>query len=194
MDYLDNSVLGVTNVREVLLILHLIGLAIGAGAAYFSEALFSHSLKDKVISETEYYIIKLASAVVWVGLSIMFVTGLLIFLGDSERLLDSSKFLAKMTILVILIFNGVVFHVKQIPALKKYIGKNLAKSKGFKKELSTPFFIGGAVSGVSWTAAIVLGALPGIDLTYLEIMQLYIAVALIASVGALGLRLIILRP
>ena len=93
-----------------------------------------------------------------------------------------------MAILAVLIINGILFHLNQIPALGKHLDRNLAEDKKFMSKLSIPFFIGGAISGVSWTAAIVLGALPGVDLTVLEILQIYLAVAMIACVASLGIR------
>lgn len=187
-EFLKTELFGILTGYELLLLFHLFGLALGAGAAFFSDFLFSHILKDKKIDKKEYEILKLASAVVWIGLSVLIVSGFLIFLGASDRLLDSSKFLAKMSILAVLFANGILFHFTQIPRLGKYIGKDLRQTD-FVSKYATKFFIGGAVSGVSWAAALVLGGLSRLDMSYPTIMLLYGA----ALVPAVGLSLLLKR-
>lgn len=182
-DYLSIEVFNLTTVYKLLIIVHLIGLALGAGAAFFSDFLFTHILKDRIIRIAEFNILKLASSVVWIGLSVLVASGLAIFLGDTERLLDSPKFLAKMTIVFTLFVNGLLFHFIHLPRIEKLLGKDLSKSKLFMNNYANSFFISGAVSGVSWMAALVLGGIGSIDLSYLTIMGLYL-LAVAASVPA----------
>lgn len=190
--FLDSEVLGITTGREVVLLVHLFGLALGAGAAFFSDFLFTHIIKDKRIDDKEYSLLRLASSVVWLGLSVLFISGLLIFIGDTERLLDASKFLAKMTIVFILLVNGIYFHFSHIPKLRKVVGKKLDR-RVFKKKQSRLFFMSGAVSGVSWAAALVLGGLSSLSLSYLQIMGLYVAVLLPAVLFSLVLEKLFFR-
>lgn len=187
-DYLSNEVFGLVTIYELLLTFHLVGLALGAGAAFFSDFLFSYILKDKKISLPEYGILKLASTVVWIGLCVLVATGILIFLGDTERLLASSKFLAKMTIVFILFINGVLFHFKQIPMLYRFTDIDLSKDKEFKSKYASPFFIGGAVSGVSWMAALVLGSITFVDLSYFAIIAIYLAALFVSIPVSLQLK------
>ena len=187
-EYLSYEIFELGNVYQLLVIFHLIGLALGAGAAFYSDFLFTDVLKDHKFDKTEYRILKLTSRVVWLGLFVLTISGLLIFLGNTEDLLDSPKFLAKMTIVGVLTLNGVLFHFYQMPRLKRYVGKGLRGNKDFKDNFAGPFFIGGAVSGVSWVAALVLGSLRTIDLSYYQIMAIYLVVLAVAATVALQVK------
>ena len=188
MNFLDYEVFGLADIYRVLLIVHLFGLALGAGAAFFSDFLFSKIMKDKKVDKTEFGILELTSKVVWIGLAVLVVSGVAIFIGASDRLAESTKFQAKVTIVFILFVNGLVFHFKQIPELKKLIGKDLSKNKNFMRKNANNFFIGGAISGVSWAAALVLGTLKPIDLSYLQIILIYAGVMLLAAGASLQIK------
>jgi len=192
-EFLSVEIFGLATVKSVVLLLHLFGLALGAGAAFFSDFLFFNILKDKKINQTEYRILKLVSGVVWLGLSLLLISGLLLFAGHYEELIHLDKFLAKMTIVSILILNGILFHFIHIPALGKYINKDLSKSKEFMQKYANSFFISGAISGVSWVAAIVLGGLELATLSYWFIMGAYLIASLIASILALNMKRKILK-
>lgn len=185
--FLTQEVIAAVTIYQIFIILHLFGLALGAGAAFFSDFLFTHIMKERRITDEQFAILQINSRVIWLGLSILIVTGLCIFLGNTERLLDSSKFLAKMSIVSILTLNGILFHFKHIPMLKRYIGKKLNQSMSFYKE-STSLFMSGALSGVSWAAALVLGALSFVDLSYPVIMLIYAVVVVLAVISSIGLQ------
>ena len=163
-------------------ILHLIGVAFGAGGAYISGFIFLSSIKDNKLSGTEIRFLKLSSSMVWTGVFILVVSGILIFYLDPEKYLASSKFLAKMTIVGVVIFNGILYHVHHIPVLIEKVGKKIH----FEKYKS--LFISGAVSFVSWTFALVLGVLRGVPYNYLSIMAVYVLLLLISMAGALAFR------
>lgn len=183
-ELLANEVFGLATVRQVVIIVHLFGLAIGAGAAFFSDFLFTEALKDRTISKDEFRIIDLTSTVVWVGLAVLLTSGAILFFSDIDKYLDSSKFIAKMSIILILAVNGLVFHYKHFPIFQRSIGKKIT-SKSIAVPLR-PVFISGAVSGVSWAAAIVLGSLSSVPLSYYAIMGIYAVVISVAAwVGVL---------
>ena len=166
-----------------MIIVHLFGLALGAGAAFFSDFLFTDILKDRRISKDEFRLIQLASRVVWIGLAVLFVSGLVLFLGDVDRYLDSSKFLAKMSIVLVAAINGVVFHFKHFKLLEKLVGKDLSKDKS-AGEILKPMFVSGAVSGVSWAAALILGSLSFVSWGYWTIIGLYAGGVVLAALAA----------
>lgn len=185
-EILQYQIFEIASVRQVIVIMHLFGLALGAGVAFYSESLFSNVLKDRVISKDEYRLINNASFMIWIGLTILFVSGLILFLSNIQAHLDSPKFLAKMSIVFILFINGLLFRYVHVPVLKKIVGKDIRKSKEFAK-MAKPFFISGAISGTSWAAALVLGSLRSIPLSYLTIMLIYALV--LAGASMLGLKL-----
>lgn len=173
-DFLQTEYFDLFTGKQLLIIGHLFGLALGAGGAFWSDFLFTHILKDRKFSTEELGILKLTSTVVWIGLSILLVTGTLIFLGDSERLLDSTKFLAKITIIGVLTVNGVLFHFKYIPQLDKIAGKDI---RGAQSMNLRGMFASGGLSGVSWAFALILGALSSVPYSYFAVMSFYTIVA-----------------
>jgi Kef-type K+ transport system membrane component KefB len=140
-------------------------------------------MKDKKVTSEEFSYLALASKIVWVGLVILAASGLVLFLLDPDRLLESSKFLAKISIVFLLFINGVIFHARHLPKLKKHVGKKINKSKPFAQSSKTLFMSGGA-STISWATVLVLGAISGTTLGYFTILALYslaLGIALIIS-------------
>jgi hypothetical protein len=171
--------------RSALTILHLIGVVIGAGGAIASDFMFFSSVKDERISHTEMRFLKLGSKMVWLGLSILFISGGLIFLGDVARYSVSTKFLAKMTIVGIITINGILFHIFHIPHLHRHAGTHFPSSDEFTRKLPV-LVASGVVSMVSWMSALVLGSLHSIPYSYLSIMSLYFFALIIGiTVGVL---------
>lgn len=166
-------------IKAVLTIIHLLGVVFGAGGAIASDFMFFKSLKDMKISKTEMGFLTLGSKMVWIGLIIIIVSGGLIFNLDPDHYINSSKFLAKMTIVGIILLNGILLHVKLIPHLKRHLGKKLPLSPEFQKDQPV-LFASGAVSITSWIGALVLGTLHQVPLAYEQIMGIYLLVLTIA--------------
>lgn len=156
-----------------------------------SDSMFLKSLKDLKISKTEMSFLQLGSVMVWVGLIILIGSGYLLFSLDSDRYLNSDKFLAKMTIVAIILLNGLFLHVNLIPRLRRHIEGYLPSSDEFMRKRPL-LFTSGAVSLVSWLSALVLGALHKVPWSYGEIMGVYLAALLAAGVIAntIGRRLV----
>jgi len=150
--------------KTILTVAHLFGVAIGAGGAWTGDFLFFKSIKDKKIQRVEMNLLSGASKLVWVGLAILILSGIGLFLLSPERLINSPKFLAKMTIVSVLTVNGLVFHFKHKKSLEKSI-------------YNTPsIVVSGVVSATSWASALILGALRPVPLAYMEIMFVYVAI------------------
>jgi hypothetical protein len=173
--------------RTFIVIAHLIGVALGAGGAYMSDAIFLYSMKDHVLSKTEVGFMSLGSKVVWVGVGLLVLSGVGLFALSPAEYLASPKFLAKMNIVLVVIINGLVFHFLHFPYIRKHSGQYLHRGHSFHAN-STTLFISGAISGVSWTSALILGAFRSIPASYSTIMLVYLGVVALAICAALAMR------
>jgi len=167
--------------------LHLLGVVIGMGGAFSSDLAFFSSIRDEKISKTEMRFLKLGGKMVWIGLFVIVISGALLFTENPEHYLNSSKFLAKITIVAIIIANGVIFHAVHIPRLHRHAGQHFPSSDEFMRK--APFLItSGVISIVSWLSAFFLGILGRSPHDYLEILSVYLAVLLPAAAIAVLLK------
>lgn len=165
------------DIGQLLVVGHLLGVALGAGGAYLSDYFFFQAIKNKHISQTELRFLGLSSQVVWVGLSILIISGLGLFLLDIDKYLDSTKFLAKMSIVGVIFLNGLFFEFIHFGHLRFHVGKRFYSIEKFLER--SPALVGsGVISVVSWTFALVLGSLPSLPYSYVEIMGFYLVVIL----------------
>lgn len=170
--------------KLILTILHLLGVALGAGGAYMSDLMFFSSARDSRISQTELRFLTLGSIMVWLGLSILFLSGLGLFSLDSAKYLASTKFQAKATIVFIIFLNGLVFHFSHLDRIKRHTDEHFPSSDEFMRK--RPILLAsGAVSFVSWTSALILGAIPGLPYSYSQIMGGYLVIIALAVSVAL---------
>lgn len=175
------------DVKTALLVVHLIGLALGVGGALLSDAMFFVSIRDWRISKTELKFLTLGSSSVFLGLLLLIASGSGMFLLDPERYLESSKFIAKMTIVLILIVNGLILHNLQIPHLKDMAERG-ASTRVHMLELRSLFLLSGVLSIVSWLAALTLGAFRVLPWPYLIIMGVYASAVLLGFLIAFLFR------
>ena len=160
------------DLKSSYIILHLFGVTVGAGGAFMSDLIFLSSIKDQNISPTEQRFMDIGSKMVWVGLVILVLSGILLMSLDVAGYLASSKFQAKMTIVGIIILNGIVFHFLHIPRIKRHVGEDLSSSDEFHRKAFL-LFVSGVVSVISWIFALVLGSLQSIPISYLPTMMVY---------------------
>lgn len=172
--------------KVIYTILHIFGAILGAGSAYVSDSMFFLSVRDSKFILTELKFLKLGSRMVWVGTGLLLLSGLALFFLDPEGYLQSSKFLAKMTIVVVIVANGLVFQLIHMPLMEKHKSEKLGRSKEFR-ERAHWIIVSGAISMVSWTTAVVLGVLRDVPFDYWTIMGLYGAIVL----GAIGVGLLL---
>ncbi|MEX0931745.1 MAG: hypothetical protein WDZ88_03265 [Candidatus Paceibacterota bacterium] len=176
------------DLHTFFIIIHLFGVAIGAGGAFMTDIIFLSSLKDYIFSKTEIRIIKLMSVAVWTGLILLISSGLGLFLLDTEKYIASDKFILKMIIVAMLTINGALFHFKLFPILRSLEGEKTKDSPRFKAYRL--FFVAtGAFSIVSWTFAIILGALRSIPVSLTLGVTVYFSAVLFGVVfGTLSSR------
>jgi hypothetical protein len=168
-------------IKTILTILHILGVAIGAGGAFSADYIFFQCIKDKRISVKEMGFIENSSKMIWLGLFILFVSGIGLFLLDPIKYSESSKFITKMIIVLIIAVNGVIFHRSHIPILKKSVGSYLTTHKEFLKNKSL-FILSGVVSIVSWLGALVLGSLRSISYSVGEALVIYFLIIFVGFI------------
>ena len=175
-----------------LVIIHIFGVAVGAGGAYVSDLMFLASIQDEKITKKEVSFLRIASFMTWAGLFLLIVSGLGLFAQDIAKYSESTKFLSKMTIVLFLTINGIFFHLSHIPRLVRHVGEHFPSSDEFSRK--RPYLlVSGAVSFVSWSFALVLGVLSGLPYTYWTIMIVYFVVIAFAVLGAYILERFVLQ-
>lgn len=161
--------------KTFIVILHALAAAIGLGAATVTDIFFFRFLKDYKISTGENEMMKTLSNVIWFALGLMIVTGVGLFLPESERLLESSKFLTKLVAVGVVIVNGIFLNFVVSPRLVDIsFGEPHDHKSGelhFMRKLS---FALGAVSIVSWYTIFILGSLKSIPVSFGTALSLYV--------------------
>ena len=169
--------------KTIYTILHLLGVVIGMGGAFMGDIFYFKSIRDKKLTKTELSFLQTASAVTWAGLTLLVLSGALLYSLNPAGYLASSKFITKMVIVGIIILNGILFHTVHLRTIKAHLNINLTKSKSFKKK-SSFLYTSGAISVTSWISALVLGALHDIPLTVGEALTLYGGVVVLGIIAA----------
>ncbi len=171
--------------QDYIVILHLFGFALGLGGATYSDILLMKFMDDFKISHKEAKIITVLSQMIWVGVAIIFMSGLGLVLPDYQQYFASARFVAKMIVFVVLFINGVALHLFMLPRMKK-----ISFSHDHHKEPNLTFlrklaFILGAISLTSWYAAFFLAGLKNLDFSVTEIMLVYFGIISVAVIFAL---------
>ena len=170
------------DLHTLLLIAHIIGVALGAGGATTSDFLFLSILRNGRIENAEFRLLKVASGIVIGGLMLLTATGIgLVILNGTV----SHRFFAKMTIVLIATLNGGLMHSKLLPLLQNSAQKKqLFHLNGLSHKLPRLGVLG-AVSAVSWYAALILGAWRSLSLGYAEILIGYLALLALTMVAVM---------
>lgn len=171
--------------RGFLVLLHLVGAALGVGAATITDLLFFNFLKDFRVSEKENEIFRLMSQVIWFALIIIILSGIGLFLPDSERLLASPKFLVKMIVVAVIIVNGAALNIFVAPRMVKIcFGGPHEHEEGELHHLRRLSYALGAISLVSWYSAFILGFLDASPLPFLPLLGVYALLVALAVAGS----------
>lgn len=157
------------NIKTFSTVLHVLAAVCAMGAAFSADILFHFFAADRKLSSHEERVLSILSRIVWYGLLALTVTGAMIFLSDPIRYLASTKFLAKMTIMAILVINSVM--------LDWYVRTHLL-GKGFftarREALARKIaFVCGTVSAVSWVSILALGVIDDVGSSYASVLGLY---------------------
>ncbi len=159
---------------------HVLAAVFAMGAALASDVLFNFYRADKKLSRMELRTLAILSRFVWYGLIAVIVSGVALFLSDVDYYLASVKFLAKMTIVGILIVNGII--------LDRFVWRHLSHTGFFvsrrEKTMRRVAFACGAISVISWVSVLTLGVLDSVQFSYGAVMALYggiVAVGIIVA-------------
>lgn len=168
-------------IKVPMTIAHVLSVVLGMGAALVSDALFSFYSKDRELNDTEISTLSILSKIVFYGLILIALSGVGLFLSDIEKYTNSVKFLAKMSILSILLVNGYFLNRIVWPHL---LSRNffVADEERGVRRLA---FACGAVSVVSWLAICALGVMDSIKYDYLMVMLAYAGITIFAILVAL---------
>lgn len=164
------------NIKTPVTILHVVSVVFGMGGALVSDLLFSFFTKDKKLNKTELSTLSILSVIVYWSLWLVVLSGISLFLSNPDKYLHADKFLAKITILVLLLLNGYV--------LNTYVWPHLLNKKFFtaksERSIRKVAFMCGAISVVSWLSVCALGVLDSLPISYLNILSIYGAILLFA--------------
>ena len=172
---------------EIAVFIHIIGVALGAGGAFITDVVFINMIKSKTFEKTHIKIITLISKTIWIGAAIVVSSGLVLFIKNSEYYLGNPQFLAKMTIVAIILINGATFHFYQLPLLEKLKDKPVGAITKFSNRREI-LLVSGAFSSTSWVTTIILGSTIYKEWNYFLIMATYLVVITGAATTALILR------
>ena len=184
-------ILGFITLKTIFLIAHLFGVAIGLGGAFASDLMFMHATGKRTIADCDVAFLALGGRIVMFGLALLILSGLGLFLLNVDGYMASTKFMAKMTIVGILIVNGIFMHVYHLPLLARSINIPLTQAKELQEKRRF-LLISGAISFVSWCSALILGAFSAVPYSYLAIMCVYTAVLLFGITVSLMLKNVLL--
>jgi len=169
--------------KHFSVLVHVFSVIVGMGTALISDILFNFYIKDKKINPTENNTLKLLSTVIWISLAVIVLSGLAIFLSDPFTYAHSAKFLAKMSIVLVIILNGLLFWKITHKTLKK-INFTDTNSRHKYVRVRKMSFAFGAVSMVSWLVAFGLASIPTIPVSYPVVMGIYAVVVVGALVSS----------
>ncbi|MBI2463278.1 MAG: hypothetical protein HYV65_03550 [Candidatus Spechtbacteria bacterium] len=154
----------------ILVVGHIIGVVLGVGGETFAEIFHLRAMRDGQIDAVEGDFLKTTYRILRAGLLLLVLSGFGFLLyyrltGQSE-LIYQAHFLAKLTIVGILLANAVMMQARKMP-----------------------LWLGSAISLTSWYGALIIGAWgSGIGTSYFTIMGMYII-----AIGAVAVAMSFVR-
>ncbi|MEI6400518.1 MAG: vitamin K epoxide reductase family protein [bacterium] len=170
--------------RRIILIVHILAVSLGMGGALITDMLFFKFLKDYQISEAENTILETLSNAIWIALLILLVSGVGIYLPKIAQYNDTPKFLAKMSVIVIITINGFLLNKMVTPKLTSLrfdVPQMLDPKLNRIRAIS---FALGAISLTSWLTAFVFAMLKNLPHSYGELMGIYGAILIVMITGS----------
>lgn len=167
--------------RSVIIVLHVLSMSLGLGAATLADIFFFRFLKDLRISQEESDVLSTLSEVIWLSLGWVVLTGFALYLPQAEHYLEVPKFLAKMVVVGVIIVNGAFLNLYIAPKLVKIsFGERHHHKEGELGRARRMAFALGPISIISWYSAFVLGSLPGsTPITFLTFLKIYVALLIV---------------
>jgi hypothetical protein len=162
---------------------HFLGIILGVGGAIYSDYLLLQFLKQKDLNIAQLKNWKQLKTLVWVGLTLLSISGLLYFysqyIENSEILyFNSQPFWAKISIFTVLVINFFIFQTKIV----NKITSSHESNKNLVKVNFNYFKIALTISLTTWIYLLLLGTFRTITpkiFTYLQILEIYLAFLLL---------------
>jgi hypothetical protein len=175
--------------RTLLRLLHFAGLVLGLGGAVFLDLTLGRVAKAGLTLD-HVDMVEWIGRFVALGLAVLWLSGLgflaLYQVADPQKLANP-KIYAKMVIVAILTANGIVIHLAVLPRLRQRIDRPLMAD--LRPRLRLLFAVTSAVSLVSWTTPVVLGAAPQLNVIVPFAAILTVYAALLVAATALAFTL-----
>lgn len=166
--------------KTPIIILHALSAAVALGAATVTDIFFFRFLKDYRISESENALMKTLSGVIWLALGVIIITGIGLFIPESERLLQSSKFLLKIVAVSVVTLNGVCLNLLVAPKMMSLDFSGGSDNITDLRNMRRLSYALGAISITSWYLIFILGNLKSIPLRFGPALLIYICVLVFA--------------
>ncbi len=181
----DFVVAFLTEIGNIIGLIHALGFALGMGGATMAVFLFYRFLRDLNINEDESQTLKGISELIWIGLTLVLVSQFASYIAYTETLARSGPFLVQTIALFVAAISGAVLMIIFAPFLSVIPFDETAKNHHHSplESLRKPLFITGAVALSSWYFAFIMNYSPEYELTVLFLV--YIAVLAIAVTTAL---------
>lgn len=159
--------------KDYFVIIHVLATVLGFGSALVSDYLFFKFLRDLKINQAESETLKSISDLVWLGFALLILSGLALFLVESEVLLASPKFQLKLVLVGIIFFNGLLFYHYISPKLTRMFQGHGGKIRRLLPVERRPAFLCGALSIVTWVTVFLIGSLRNIPGSFLDLFLIY---------------------
>lgn len=148
---------------------HIIGTVLGVGGDTFGAIFYFKAMQDGEMDLSESRLLRVCFTVLHIGLLLLVLSGFAYFLefrleGVPERIMQD-RFIAKIALVVILLFNAILLQLRKMPV-----------------------WIGGAISITSWYGALILGAWRGIPYELWQMAVVYVGVVILAAIGERMIR------
>lgn len=166
--------------KVLWVVIHNIGFILGVGAATITDIFFFRFLKDNIITQEEKETMDTLSAVIWAGLAVLIVSGLALYLPEQSRLATSPKFLIKVVVIGVIVFNGFLLNMIVAPNMRRLSFEGSTPEKRFRR---LAFALGG-ISFTSWYLAFFLGSLRKIPINFNFALWAYLGILVLVIVGS----------
>lgn len=168
--------------RSVILVLHVLAMALGLGAATLTDIFFFKFLKDSRISEEEAKMLSTLSESIWLALGMAIITGVALFMPDVASYVGIPKFLAKVVVVFVIVLNGAFLNLYIAPKLVKISFAEPHHHKEGELGHARRFaFALGPISVVSWYSAFILGSLPAsTPFSFWTFLKMYLLLLIVA--------------
>ncbi len=166
--------------KTPIVMVHVVAMAVGLGAATLADLFFFRFMKDYRISEMENSVLKTFSQFIWLALGLIIMTGVALFLPQPDVLLASDKFLMKMIVVTVIIVNGSFLNLFIAPRFMQIQFGKHNHQPGELVRIRQLAFVFGPISVVSWYTAFILGMLESAPAPLAEMWRVYLGLIILA--------------